>query len=165
MIFAFYGNYYYIVKELEGELEGNTNISLSEFLEKKPQLREPITHKIEKIAVKFIEKGTQRHTIIQAILADYFRIEEDQERQKNFADSIKEKLPSLLASKQGLYVACACFTILDAKDRKVVVKSLKEILKETFTNKIAHLFVVHVLNTLDDTQLSKKKIIAVINIY
>ena len=70
-----------------------------------------------------------------------------------------------MASKQGLYVACACFTILDAKDRKVVVKSLKEILKETFTNKIAHLFVVHVLNTLDDTQLSKKKIIAVINIY
>lgn len=73
------------------------------------------------------------------------------ERIKNLADSLKEKLPTLLASKEGLYVACAVFNILDAKDRKLVVKSLKEILKEAFTNKIAHLFITHVLNTLDDT--------------
>lgn len=74
---------------------------------------------------------------------------------------MKEKIPTLLASKQGLYVACAIFNLLDAKDRKIVVKSLKEILKETFTNKIAHLFIIHVLNQLDDTLLSKKKIIMV----
>jgi len=51
--------------------------------------------------------------------------------------------------------------MIDAKDRKAVVKTLKEILKESFTNKIAHLFILHVVNTLDDTQLSKKKIITV----
>ena len=50
--------------------------------------------------------------------------------------------------------------MLDVKDRKVVVKSLKEILKEMFTNRIGHLFVIHILNNLDDTTLSKKKIIA-----
>jgi len=73
---------------------------------------------------------------------------------------MKEKLPTLLASKQGLYVACALFSVLDAKDRKVVVKSIQEPLKEMITNKIAHLFVLHVLNNLDDTVMSKKKIIA-----
>jgi pumilio family protein 6 len=81
------------------------------------------------------------------------------ERVKNIADELKEKLPTMLNSKQGLYVACSVFTVLDAKDRKVVVKSLKEILKETFTNRIAHLFIIHVVNTLDDTMLSKKKIL------
>ena len=72
---------------------------------------------------------------------------------------MKEKLPTLLASKQGLFVACSLFQVLDAKDRKLVVKSLQEPLKEMITNKIAHLFVLHVLNNLDDTVLSKKKIL------
>jgi hypothetical protein len=43
---------------------------------------------------------------------------------KWLAESMKEKLPSLLASKQGLYVACGLFTIMDAKDRKSVIKSV-----------------------------------------
>lgn len=72
---------------------------------------------------------------------------------------MKEKLPTLLASKQGLHVACVLFNVLDAKDRKLVVKSIQEPLKEMSTNKIAHLFLVHVLNSLDDTVISKKKIV------
>ena len=83
------------------------------------------------------------------------------ERMKNLNDLIKEKLPALLASYQGLYVACACFTLLDAKDRKVVLKTLKENMKEMFTNKMGHLFLIHVISTLDDTTLTKKKIVAV----
>jgi hypothetical protein len=56
-------------------------------------------------------------------------------------------------------VACALFNVLDAKDRKIVVKSLQEPLKEMCTNKIAHLFLIHVVNNLDDTVISKKKIL------
>ena len=70
---------------------------------------------------------------------------------------MKEKLPALLASLKGLKVACALFNILDAKSRKVVVKSMP--IAEMLTNKISHLFVIHVANTLDDTQLTKKKVL------
>lgn len=41
-----------------------------------------------------------------------------------------------------------------------MVKSVQEPLKEMITNKIAHLFLVHVLNNLDDTVISKKKILS-----
>ena len=74
-------------------------------------------------------------------------------------------MPALLASKQGLYVACACFTMLDAKERKGTIKTLKDALKEMFTNKISHLFVIHIINTLDDTTLAKKKIVVVTIIF
>jgi len=117
-------------------------------------------HKLEKVSQKVVEKGLIRHTLVQAILYDFFQNTKDIERIKNIADSVKETIPSLLASYKGLYVACACFNVLDAKDRKVVVKSMKEVLKEMLSNKISHLFVLHVLNTLDDTQLSKKKILS-----
>lgn len=49
------------------------------------------------------------------------------------------------------------FNILDAKERKLVIKSLP--VGEMVVNKIAHLFLIHVINTLDDTQLTKKKIL------
>ena len=72
---------------------------------------------------------------------------------------MKEKMPSLLGSKQGLEVACSLFNVLDAKDRKTVVKSLQEPLNEMSLNRVAHLFIIHILNNLDDTVVSKKKII------
>lgn len=70
---------------------------------------------------------------------------------------MKEKLPALLASLKGLKVACALFNVLDAKSRKIVVKSMP--IAELLTNRIGHLFVIHVANTLDDTQLTKKKVL------
>ena len=66
-------------------------------------------------------------------------------------------MPSLLASKEGLRVACALFNLLDAKDRKAVIKSLP--VGEMALNRIAHLFLIHVANNLDDTQLTKKKVL------
>jgi hypothetical protein len=66
-------------------------------------------------------------------------------------------LPALLASKEGLRVACTLFNVLDAKDRKTAVKNLP--IGEMVVNRIAHLFVIHVANTLDDTQLTKKKVL------
>ena len=70
---------------------------------------------------------------------------------------MKEKLPALLASTEGLNVACGLFSILDAKDRKNAIKSLPIV--EMLSNTIAHLFLIHVANTLDDTQLTKKKLL------
>jgi len=82
--------------------------------------------------------------------------EQDIEKVKFLAELMKEKMPALLASMPGLKVACALFNLLDAKDRKSVVKSLP--VAEMATNRIAHLFIIHVANNLDDTQLTKKKI-------
>ena len=66
-------------------------------------------------------------------------------------------MPAILASTQGLSVACALFNVLDAKDRKAVVKLLP--VAEMVTNRIAHLFIIHIANNLDDTQLTKKKVL------
>ena len=68
---------------------------------------------------------------------------------------MKEKLPALLTSRDGLKVDCALFNILDTKDSKVAVKNLP--IDEMVIKKIAHFFIINIANTLDDTFLSKKK--------
>jgi hypothetical protein len=73
MVFSFYGNYFLLLKEVEDDGINQKNITLKEFLEKKPQLSDQIMHKLEKVCQKVIEKGLTRHTIVQAILYDFFK--------------------------------------------------------------------------------------------
>jgi len=158
LVLSFYGNYFLLMKETKDET-GNP-VSLKKFVELKPQLAEGIMDKLDGIIQKLMEKGLARLSIVQAIIADFFSAHPEEEvsiKVKDMAQSIKEKVPSLLASKPGLSVACGIFSILDAKDRKTVVKSLP--VEEMLTNKIAHLFLIHIITTLDDTQLTKKKIL------
>jgi len=159
MIQAFYGQYFLLMKYLDDGEGTKKGMSLKEFLEKKPLLTEKVMEKVEGIVQKLVEKGMSRHSLVQAIICDYVLSQTNVEKIKWLAETMKEKLPTLLASKQGLHVACVLFNVLDAKDRKLVVKSIQEPLKEMSTNKIAHLFLVHVLNSLDDTVISKKKIV------
>lgn len=89
-------------------------------------MAEQILTKIENIVQKLLEKGMSRHTLTQAIVCDYIRAQPDLDKIKFLADMMKEKMPSLLASKPGLEVACSLFNVLDAKDRKTVVKTIHE---------------------------------------
>lgn len=73
MVFSFYGNYFLLLKEVESTSGKGQQISLREFLEKKPNLAETILHKLEKQATKLVEKGLTRHTIVQAILYDFYQ--------------------------------------------------------------------------------------------
>ena len=117
--------------------------------------------KLDAIIQKLMDKGLARLSIVQAIISDFVGAQAQEgdvsDKMKDLAQAIKEKVPSLLASKAGLSVACGIFSIMDAKDRKTVVKSLP--VEEMLTNKIAHLFLIHIVTTLDDTQLTKKKIL------
>lgn len=93
--------------------ESNTT-DLTKFFEEKPTLKEGILKKLEKTSQKFVEKGLTRHTIVQALLAD-FVTNAELDKLQNLADISKETLPSFLASKEGLFVACKLFTVADKK--------------------------------------------------
>ncbi len=78
MVFSFYGNYFLLLKEVESsstaaDAKVKPQITLKEFLEKKPNLKETILHKLEKVANKLVEKGLIRHTIVQALLYDFYQ--------------------------------------------------------------------------------------------
>ena len=72
MIFGVYGNFGLIIRDLQ---QKNKTISLKDFMEAKPQLTGGILDKIDPIIQKLIEKGQTRHTIVQAVLADYIECE------------------------------------------------------------------------------------------
>ena len=160
VVFSLYGNYSLVLDEVFGDdsRQKDQQNALSVFMQQKPQIASNILTKMEPMVQKLVDKGNQRHTFVQAILLDYVecQAQQDMDKVKQVAEQMKEALPALLASKEGLRVACALFNLLEAKDRKLVIKSLP--VGEMATNRIAHLFLIHVANNLDDTQLTKKKL-------
>jgi len=106
MVHSFYGQYYLLLKTMDKTVDGadgkvNTQSvqSLTEFIKQKPQLKEQILEKIEGIVQKLVEKGMSRHSVVQAIIKDYVMSQTDIEKLKWLAETLKEKLPTLLASK------------------------------------------------------------------
>jgi hypothetical protein len=76
MVFAFYGQYFLLLKQMDEKTAGKTTsettqCSLKDFLQQKPNLSQQILDKIESIVQKLVEKGMSRHSLVQAILADY----------------------------------------------------------------------------------------------
>lgn len=78
---------------------GKQVTNLKDFVETKPQLAEQVLSKVEITVQKLIEKGMSRHSLVQAIVCDYVRAQADLEKVKFLADCMKEKMPTLLASK------------------------------------------------------------------
>ena len=76
MVFGLYGNYFLLLKEFITTKEGE-NPTLAGFIAQKPQLGPGILDKLEPVVLKLVHKGHTRHTICQAILADYIECQTD----------------------------------------------------------------------------------------
>lgn len=64
MVQSFYGQYYLLLKTVDSSVENTQSLSLKDFIEQKPQLKEEILSKIETIVQKLLEKGMSRHSIV-----------------------------------------------------------------------------------------------------
>ncbi len=84
-------------------VEDGKPVSLKKFVELKPQLASEILEKLWTIIQKLMEKGLARHSICQALIAEFVSCCEDDDehvhRIKLMAEDIKEKMPCLLASR------------------------------------------------------------------
>ena len=63
MVHSFYGQYYLLMKSTDQEIEDKP-MSLKNFVEQKPQLKDRILGKIEEIVQKLVEKGMSRHSLV-----------------------------------------------------------------------------------------------------
>jgi pumilio family protein 6 len=151
LIHSFYGNLFLILQE-------NKSKSIRKLIKEKPMLKDSVVEKLESLSHKFIEKGLIRHTIVQAILYDYFSISTD-EQQLELLTLLTENFPALLGSKPGLKVACGLFAIASSKDRRAIIKLVKPLVEEMSTNQVSSLFLLYVSLTLDDTVMSRKSVV------
>jgi pumilio homology domain family member 6 len=71
----------------------------------------------------------------------------------------KDQVHQLVHTKDGAYAACLIISYSTAKDRKAVVKCVKEIIPQMATDQFGHIVLIVMCAVVDDTKLISKAIL------
>lgn len=102
-----------------------------------------------------IEKGSIGFQILHAAMREYVQIFEGQEL-RDFIDLITEQFAELVHTPEGCEVACTVLAKATAKERKGLLKSLKEHAEALATNEHGQMVLQVIFMTVDDTVLIQK---------
>lgn len=102
-----------------------------------------------------IEKGSIGFQILHAAMKEYVQIFEGQEV-RDFIDLVTEQFASLVHTPEGCEVACIVLAKATAKERKGLLKSLREHAEALATNEHGQTVLQVIFMTVDDTVLVQK---------
>ena len=71
----------------------------------------------------------------------------------------KEQIHQLVHTKDGSHAACLLISYSTAKDRKAMIKSIKDIVTQMSTDQYGHMVLIVICAVVDDTKLVTKSIL------
>ena len=152
MLQEFLGPEYRIFKE--PELKTVEDI-VTKYPEKKAELVKNLGANVDVL----ILKGCYNHSLVHAVIGNYMAVVEGKKRSECI-ESLRESLVHIIHSRDGAVAALHCLWHGTAKDRKAIVKSLKTFVVKTACEEYGHLVLLAIFDTVDDTKLIGKAIVA-----
>ncbi|XP_074097486.1 pumilio and CPL domain-containing protein penguin [Cotesia typhae] len=143
----FYGNMYRTSKDSSVKC-------LSDVFAKAPDMKSATLSAVKMNVTKILSKNPNC-LLIHSVLAEYLTICEPNDRAE-LIGTLKDSVVELLATKDGAKVAMICMWHGTAKERKAMLKVMKEQVKEIATSEYGYLFLLAMLDSVDDTVLVKK---------
>lgn len=101
---------------------------------------------------KLIDNG-----LVHAVLLDFLTVCSEEERIE-MALNYNPFIPSLASTKDGSRASMVIFFNSIVKDRRAIVKSLKEHLIKLCTHEFGHIVILAIINSMDDTKALKKSV-------
>ncbi|XP_030380731.1 protein penguin [Scaptodrosophila lebanonensis] len=96
-------------------------------------------------------------SLVHAVMLEYVRAC-DEEKLEETVTAFAALVPHMLSTKDGSEAAIICFYKSTPKNRRAIIKNIKEHLLKIATHEHGHVFLIAVLNSLDDTKATKKAI-------
>ena len=151
IIDSFYGSEY-------AGVVATKHLSLKEYLKGN---EDTIRDNLEPRISKLIDKALITLSLVQHILLSFIQATQVDLHIRFMNESnLQVSFAGLLSSRIGVKVACYFYTISDAKQRKHLVKELKEDVKDYAKNKVTFLMILKILKETDDTVLTKRLLLA-----
>ncbi|KAH8271132.1 hypothetical protein KR018_001282 [Drosophila ironensis] len=99
------------------------------------------------------------NALVHAVMLEYLRAcDEDEEKLEETVTAFAALVPHMLSTKEGSEAAVICFYKSTPKNRRAIIKNIKEHLLKIATHEHGHVFLISLLNSLDDTKAAKKAI-------
>lgn len=149
MIREFWGAEYAVFKDSG---KGKT---IQEVCDESVEKRTLIAKNLAGTITASVEKGSTGFQILHAAMKEYVQIINDEES-RELIELLHEQFAELIHTPEGCEVACTLLARANAKERKLIVKSLKDHAINLIKNEYGNLVLTTLFLTVDDTVMVQK---------
>lgn len=155
MIREFWGSEYAIFKDT------GKNKTVLDIVNESAEKKQLIMANLSGTITASVAKGLTGFQILHAAMKEYVTIlMEDPEKYdsqiRTFIDLLAEQFAELVHTQEGAEVACNLIAVANAKERKIIIRSLKDHAKKLIENEYGNLVLITLFMTVDDTVLLHK---------
>lgn len=148
-----YGNTFTVCKSsvcntIEKVVEGNPD-KLNNIIDEMKQILTPMAQKEQVI----------KHSLVHKVFLDFFLFAPDKQRTE-MIESIRESVVYMAHTHDGARVAMHCLWHGSAKDRKVIIKTMKTYMVKFATGEFGHLVLLATFDCVDDTKLVRQAVLS-----
>lgn len=148
----FYGDMYKQAKDNEIK-------SLSDVYKSAENMKSATLTAVKGNLSRIVNKNLFHYTLVQTILLEYLH-ECSMEDRSEMIVALKDSVVELSQTKLGSKIIVLCIWHSTNKDRKLIMKGLKENVKTVSTSEHGYLILLALFDTVDDTVLLKKIILS-----
>lgn len=144
--------------------EASPSADLKQLLEKNPEKRTPIMRSLHDLINALVQKKSTGFTILHDAMLEYFlNIQPQSEEAVEFIELLKsdeegDLLKNLAFTKSGARLVCLALAYGSAKDRKLILKTYKNIIQTLAYDAHGHQLLLTIYDVMDDTVLISKTI-------
>ena len=143
---------------------GPPSAELKKLLEDHPEKRTPIMRSLHDLVNLLVQKKTTGFTMLHdAMLQQFPNLPPGSEEAAEFIELLKgdeegDLLKNLAFTKSGARLVCLALAYGNAKDRKQILKTYKEIMKTLAYDAYGHQVLLAIYDVIDDTVLISKSV-------
>ncbi|ETW01611.1 hypothetical protein H310_06245 [Aphanomyces invadans] len=151
----FYGKEFaYFKSEMESKKK-----NLADIVAQSPSKKEEILTHVADVLNRMVDKQLLGLAFVQALMLEYLTVAST-DQVNAMIPNIRDAAVALLATRAGAKVVVVCLSLGNAKDRKRVIKTLKDKVLEACNHISGYLVLLRVLDVLDDTVLVQKSVLS-----
>lgn len=146
MIKEFWGSEYAVFRETHKDL------TIEKVCESSIEKRNIIARNLIGTITASVEKGSTGFQILHAAMREYVKIANEKEISE-MIELLHEQFAELVHTPEGSDVACTLVARANAKERKLILKALKNHAEKLIKNEYGNIVFITILNCVDDTVL------------
>ncbi|KAK3606156.1 hypothetical protein CHS0354_010789 [Potamilus streckersoni] len=133
-------------------------LTLDQIMINQPDKREMILRNMKEALLPLIDKNILLHSMVHRLFMEFFTYAGDKMRAE-MIEALREGLIHMLHTRDGSRVAMFSVWHGTAKDRKVIIKSLKTHVVKICKEEYGHLVMLAIFDVVDDTKLVQKALL------
>lgn len=136
--------------------------NLKDLLANHPTKKTEILKNLTSILNRMVDKQLLGLAFVQSLLWEYF-VNADFDDVMQMIPNVRDASLALLATRNGARVVNKCISYGSPKDRKRIIKCLKDKVMDACNHPSGYLVILRILDVVDDTVLVQKSILAEMN--